>query len=551
MKKLISLLLCVAMLLGMSAVCASAADDIKIIVANDLHLSMKAYTPYTGNTTENKWAHVPTSGQLLCESNAIITAFLENAAKSDADYILLPGDLVDTGLEAEHLLMAGKLAEFEKSTGKSVYVAVGNHDTQKTTTAAFTAIYNDFGYAEAISVFDGAYTADLDGDYRLLAINSVNELSGASLMNDERVEWITQQLAKAKEDGKKIIAMMHHNLLEHYIFGEKIHSGGMVNYPAFADLLADNGVKFIFTGHTHDQDIKGYKSANGNTIYDVVTNTLNAYPCTYREVTFADDVTLTAKKVDKIDTALLPAGLSDEAVALAGSDFTQYTKTAMWTGLRKNFKGYTNAATLIKFLKLEGEENAQMQAIITKVGDKLSEVVEMPFYKKDANGGTSLEDIAAKYGKTLPASSYTDLIDLVITLYQAHCLGDESYSANSVEIQLTTNAIATVLCYCLEDVSAEEYTAVLKFAASFAGAEVPDNLLSFAGDSISRIKGIDLIVSLVFRPLATEFTTDDAPADNNVTLTGYRELSDFEKFIQSIRDFFQKIMELFAKLFAF
>ena len=92
---------------------------------------------------------------------------------------------------------------------------------------------------------------------------------------------------------------------------------------------------------------------------------------------------------------------------------------------------------------------------------------------------------------------------------------------------------------------------MLRFALTITGSSVPDNLLSFAGDSMSRIKGIDLIVSLAFRPLAAEFTTDDAPADNNVTLTGYRELSGFEKFMESIRDFFRKIMDFFAKIFAF
>lgn len=50
MKKLISVLLCVLMLMGTAAISVSAADDMKIIVANDLHLSARSYVPYTGNT---------------------------------------------------------------------------------------------------------------------------------------------------------------------------------------------------------------------------------------------------------------------------------------------------------------------------------------------------------------------------------------------------------------------------------------------------------------------------------------------------------------------
>ncbi len=552
MKKLISVLLCVAMLFGMATISVSAADELKVIVANDLHLSAKAYVPYTGNTATNPWAHVASSGQLIRESNAIITAFLDNAAKSDAGYILLPGDLVDTGSEEEHILMAAKLAEFEKNSGKQIYVVPGNHDFLKTDVDTFVALYNAFGYDEAIAKAENSasYVVDLDGGYRLLAIDSTLPGQSPSEIDDADLTWIEAQLETAKADGKKVIAMMHHNLLEHFIFADLIHKTAMVRNEKLKDVLADGGVKFIFTGHTHDQDIISYTSAEGNVIYDVVTNSINSYPCQYREVTFAKDVTFAEKRVDKVDLSLIPAGLSAEAMELAASDFTEYSKKTVWTGLRKTFTSYLNAASLIKLMDLDAEADADMCRIITSLGDKLAEIVEMPFYTDDKNAA-SVQKVAAKYGKTLPESNYTDLIDLAITLYQAHCIGDENYPVNSTEVNLLINAVATVLCYCLEDVSAEDYTAVLQFALSFAEADVPDNLLSFAGSTMERIEGIDMIVALVLRPLVAQFTTDDKPADNNVTLTGYRELSGFEKFIQLLRDFFAKIMEFFKLMFSF
>ena len=192
MKKLLSLLLCVAMIFGCFAISAYAADDLTVLVANDLHLSLKSYTPYTGNTQTNPWSHVPTSGQLIRESNAIITAFLDNAAKSDAKAILLPGDLVDTGVEAEHILMAEKLAEFEAATGKQVYVVPGNHDFFKTDVAAFETIYADFGYNQAVADDDNsaAYVADIDDTYRLIAIDSTLPGGSVADMTPEKIEWI-------------------------------------------------------------------------------------------------------------------------------------------------------------------------------------------------------------------------------------------------------------------------------------------------------------------------------------------------------------------------
>ncbi len=553
MKKLISVLLCILMIMGITSIGVYAAEDeLKVIVANDLHLSAKAYTDFKGNTTANPWAHVPSSGQLILESNAIITAFLENEAKSDADIVILPGDLADAGLTSEHELMAEKLAEFEKESGKQVYVVAGNHDYQKTTVAEFKSIYADFGYNEAIAndTATASYVADLENGYRLLAIDSNDPVTGYPAVDAALIEWVKTQLDAAKADGKKVIAMMHHNLLEHFIFGSVIHGSALVKDESLKTILADAGVKFIFTGHTHDQDIASFKSANGNVIYDVVTNSINGYPCQYRKVTFGKDVKFEEKRIEKVDTALFPAGLSEEAMTLAETNFTEYTKKVMWTGLRTTFTSYLNAASFIKLLKLDEATNPDMCRIIKSLGNKLSEVASMPFYTADKNGN-SLKDVAAKYGKTLPASNYTDLIDLAITLYQAHCTGDENFAANSTEVQLLTNAVSTVLCYCLEDLSAEDYTTVLKFALTLTGNTVPDNILGFAGSSIKRIEGIDLVVSVVLRPLVIQFTIDESPADNNVTLTGYRELSGWEKFVQLLREFAEKVKAFFQKIFGF
>ena len=293
MKKVISVLLCIAMLfISFSLVSFAADDDMKIIVANDLHLSAKSYKPYTGNTQTNAWAHVASSGQLIIESNAIITAFLEKAAESDADYILLPGDLVDAGTEEEHLLMAAKLTAFENETGKAVFVVPGNHDFFKSDLTFFKATYSAFGFGEAIAENENnaSYVAELSDDFRLLAIDSTIPGESKPEIDADELNWIKTQLEKAKADGKKVIAMMHHNLVEHFILADMIHSSAVVPSAELAGVLADGGVKYIFTGHTHDQDIASYTSASGNVIYDVVTNTLNAYPCVYREVTFGKSV---------------------------------------------------------------------------------------------------------------------------------------------------------------------------------------------------------------------------------------------------------------------
>ncbi len=558
MKKFTAILLSLIMVFSSMAIVASAAEtDLKVIVANDLHFSEASFYPYTGNTANDAYAHVPSSGQLTYESNAIITQFLADAAKSDCEFLLLPGDLTNAGTSVEHNLLTEKLAEFENSTGKQIFVVAGNHDLMRTNIDAFKDFYSQFGYNEALAVdtLSTSYTADLNDEYRLLAIDSNNALTRVPGITDERFAWIEAQCEQAAADGKKVIAIMHHNLLEHFILSKKIHTHGVVNNnEALAEMLASYGVQYIFTAHTHDQDIASYTAANGKTIYDVVTNTLNSYPCQYRYVTFGEDVVFEERTVTKIDTSLLPAGLSDVAVELAGKNFREYTKNCIWYGLRKTFSSYLAPSTLKNLLKLNEEENAEFVAIFDKVSTKLCDALKYPLYEKNAEtAGKSIEALAKANGKTLANSNYTDLIDLVITLYQAHCLGDENYPVYSAELNIFSTALSTVINYALADLTAAEYTTALTFICTMLELNIPSWLISYAGSGLSYMQGVDLLVSSVLLPLMIEFTVDDAPADNNVTLPGYNKtsVSTDGGFFSRIMSFFQKILDFFRSIMAY
>lgn len=558
MKKVLSILLALIMTFSAMAIIASAAEnELKVIVASDLHLSERSFVPFTGNTADDAYAHVPSSGQLTPESNAIITAFLENAAKSDCDVVFISGDITNAGIEEEHLIMAEKFAAFEAETGKDIYIIAGNHDLQRTDIDTFKSYYDAFGYENALAVdtLSTSYTADINSEYRLLAIDSIDALTGVANITPERYEWIVQQCEQAVADGKKIIAMMHHNLLEHFIFGKKIHThGGVNNYEEMAEMLASYGVQHIFTGHTHDQDIAVYTSASGKAIYDVVTNSINGYPCQYRQVTFGDDVVFEEKTVTKIDISLLPDGLSAEAVALADSNFREYTKNCMWHGLRETFSGYLKPATLKDLLKLNEEENTEFVKVFDKVSTKLCEALNYPLYTKDEQvAGKSIESLAKANGNKIKASGYKDIIDLAIFLYQAHCLGDENYPIYSDEVSVLSTAVTTVLNYALADLTADEYTTALTFICTMFDVEIPSWIITFASSGLSNSQGVNLLVSSVLSPLMVEFTVDDAPADNNVTLPGYGKtaISSNENFFSKIMSFFQKIVDFLKSIAAY
>lgn len=561
MKKILSVLLCLTMLLGYGVLTVNAVEDELIVnVVADIHFDQDSWKPIPKrNTISETFAHVEGAGKLYSESKAVIAGFLDKAAKDNSEVILIPGDLADTGLKEEMEAVAEMLASFESATGKQIYVVPGNHDVSKFDASVFSGYFAEFGYNEAIAKDpnSASYVADLPDGYRLLAIDSTLTGSGNWGFNDVRSEWIRQQAEKAQKDGKKTIAIMHHNLLAHLVLGDVLLPGSIVgNAAGIKNIFAEYGVKYVFTGHTHETDIASYTGANGEVVYDVVTGSLNVYPCPYRTVTFGDDVKLEMNYVDKIDTSLVPEGMSAEAFELMENDFTEYARICVYLGFEITLYGTVCSPSYLKnILKVNAKDNPEMCALIDKVAPKMKEVLYMPLYAKaETEEGKSIESILAEYDVKIPDSKYETFGELVVEIYEAHALGDENYQAYSKEMVIASKGIGAMLIYILDDVTAEEYAQALTFICNLLKVDVPEDLITYAGNSISRFEGIELVVSTAVLPLLLKITVDEGIADNNVTLPGYADLIEPEvklTFWEKIEAFFIKMFTFVMSVFAF
>lgn len=560
MKKILSILLCLCMLSGCGALFAGAADEELIInVANDLHYE-PGYVPTVG---DDAYAHVSGSGQLYGESVAVIAAFLEAAAKDDSKVVLIPGDLVDDGVEEEHKGLSAILASFEAATGKQVYVVPGNHDLFKTSVDEFRTYYAEFGYNEAIAkdTLSASYVAELSDEYRLLAIDSTDPGKSPWGITAERTQWIRQQAEKAKQDGKKVIAMIHHNVLNHLILINTLNPGSVIDYSVgLREIFAEYGIKYTFTGHTHEHDIASYTGANGEVIYEAVTGSLISYPCPYRKVTFGDEVKIETKRVDEInpDLVYIKDFMSDEAYGLMTTDFTEYSKVCVFLGVRNNLNNsFLTSGRLKSLLKINNSTESEISALLDKVTPKFREAINMPLYAEDeTEEGKSIESILAAYDVTIPDSKYQDMMEVAITVYENHVAGDENMQAYSNEVVLASKGIGALLIYALSDVTAQEYAQALTFVCNLLKVDVPANLINYAGDGIRRFEGIELVISTAILPLILKVTVDDAPADCDITLPGYADLIESAEeenltFWQKIEAFFIKIFSFIMSLFAF
>lgn len=280
---------------------AKGEEPLKIGVITDTHfLSEKLMTD--GEAINQ---YVQSSGKDIRYVPYVLDKVLDEYLNSDINVLLVTGDLTKDGEKQSHLDFAQKLIPL-KNKGVKVFVIPGNHDinmaktigfnqnetysTESITPKEFAEIYKDYGYSD-VAERDTAslsYVTHLDNDTWLLAIDAAKYAekttsSGKILPATE--SWIVKVLQEAKKQNKQVIAMMHWGITEHIMYQSEFFGNYLVDdWQRIAPLLADNGVKAIFTGHFHANDITMYTSPDGNKLYDIETGTLSSYPYAYRFV---------------------------------------------------------------------------------------------------------------------------------------------------------------------------------------------------------------------------------------------------------------------------
>lgn len=300
-KRLLSICLAGAMLAGSVPVTfiAGAVSDstVKIAAISDIR--------YQANGTD-------ADGMMVSKSAALLDAALEQVKSSDADALLVTGDITNDGSRASHQAVAAKLAQVE-AEGIDVYVIPGERDVreggvnlgaQKKTD--FETLYADFGYSEGTQDPNSAsYVVNLGKGFTVVMSDSV-----AANGQGQLTQWAVTQAQAAAGRGETVFAASHHPVvgrgsvdrtfmdLLNTLAGVEIELGGTfrlytndpVQAAASLDLvdetrilpqngadpaaLADAGVKYVFTGHGCTMSIAGYTTTNGAELYDVMTGSL-------------------------------------------------------------------------------------------------------------------------------------------------------------------------------------------------------------------------------------------------------------------------------------
>ena len=311
--------------------------SIKISIIADPHY----FNPSLGTGGSCFNEYLKKDRKMIAESDAIINSAIGSLENDDSDIILIPGDLTKDGELASHKEFADKLKKLEKS-GKKVFVIPGNHDlnnpeaytysgdtcfsTESVSPGEFTDIYHDFGYGDAIAKDPNSltYFAEAQPGLWILGIDDNKYEKNYKLGKEEvggRIKestliWIEDHLKEAQKQGIMVVAMMHHGLLEHFDGQKQIFNDYVIDdWESIAKRFALAGLRIVFTGHFHAQDISSMHLPDGSFIYDIQTGSLLTYPCPYRKLTIKERSKgiIETKHIENIEYDLNGVGFQEYA----------------------------------------------------------------------------------------------------------------------------------------------------------------------------------------------------------------------------------------------
>ena len=281
-RKAMLLLLCLCALIS----CASAEDELLIIHATDMHFLSPQLTDYGEAFMEIVRA---ADGKVTHYTPELMQAFVSDMLTLKPDAVILSGDLTLNGAEESHRELAEILLPL-KQAGIAVLVLPGNHDTGTdayrfgvdgaeviagTEDERFDDLYAGFGYDEAISRDSASmsYLAGISENVWCLLID-VNANGTYGTVQKDTLAWAEEQLIRAGEENKTVIAVTHQSLLQHsrlFSFGYMIN-----NSTSLLDLFETYQVRLNLSGHLHMQHI-----AHSGSVTEIAGSSLAVSPNQY------------------------------------------------------------------------------------------------------------------------------------------------------------------------------------------------------------------------------------------------------------------------------
>ncbi len=323
---------------------AHAGPSATFCVFSDPHY----FDPDLGTDGAAFQTYIMQDRKMIAESEAILSAAIDSVLRESPDFLIVAGDLTKDGEKSSHEKFAAFMRTLEQN-GINVYVVPGNHDVLNThafgytgdnatrvenvTPAEFAEIYDEFGYGEAIAQDATTLSYIVEPvpglwffclDPCMYDKNTEDTVMTGGAFTQDTLTWIVERLEDARNQGKTVLGMMHHGLMEHYAGQKQFFSDYVIDdFESVTELFGTNGLNYIFTGHYHAQDSVMRKAGDAIPVFDIETGSLVTAPCPYRVVKLSSDdiMTIRSKHVTSID------------YDTGGIPFREYARTFLQTGM--------------------------------------------------------------------------------------------------------------------------------------------------------------------------------------------------------------------------
>lgn len=279
-----------------------SSQSIKFAVVSDIHYMSEKLIDGEGSLSRYQLQ----TGRDIVVMHEVLDSVLANVLRERPDILLVTGDMTNHGEKQSHIDIIKKL-DVIRSNGIRVFVIPGNHDinipnaqkyingnsifTESISESEFEQLYYNFGFQNAFERDNASlgYVVEINEDTWLIALDTnlhreyTTSSKSSGRISTETMEWVLDVLHRAELKGVTVLGMMHHGLVEHMPYQAAFFPEYLIDdWQQNAQKLADAGLKIVFTGHFHSNDITMYSSSSGNRLYDIETGSLIQYPFPYR-----------------------------------------------------------------------------------------------------------------------------------------------------------------------------------------------------------------------------------------------------------------------------
>lgn len=298
---------------------ARAATDTFVIISDPHLLSPELVTP--GAAIDAAGA---AETKMMAQSDDIMRALTDSIIALRPACVLISGDLTNNGERLSHERMVQYLDRMAQYSIQPLVIP-GNHDCNNpyarrfdgdetlpaatVTREEFAQLYRNYGYGEGCrrdtaslsyccEPIEGVVIIGIDSNMDELNTlvsrgDSTDSYRTGGRVKPETLQWVTEVASQARDEGKCVIAMMHHHLVPHFDQEERLFGNYIIkDYDNIAQQLIQAGVHTIFTGHLHVTDAATlHNSERSDSIIDVGTGSAICYPFAMRVASLSNERT--------------------------------------------------------------------------------------------------------------------------------------------------------------------------------------------------------------------------------------------------------------------